>query len=126
MDFTYLIWATWANCVSKSVIKAQSTYHVFFMILAWSLQALWEGKWPKKDWKGVPYKRGSLEHTLAHENGGWLADGLFGCLWVQQGDLDHYYKTLGLENYNSVTSPCALCPCNLTTMNWRDFRPGAL
>ena len=120
VDFQYWIWGVWGQCVSSA--PGMLTYNTFFKILVWSLKALRAGKWPTHDWNGRRYLRGSEEYRLATTNGGWLADGYYGELWVLQGDLDFYLKVFGLENYNSAVAPCIFCPCNLTTLNWRDFR----
>eukprot|EP00969_Alexandrium_andersonii_P194990 8613828-Alexandrium_andersonii.AAC.1 len=32
-----------------------NTRRSFFKIMRWSLQALWEGHWPARDWKGKPF-----------------------------------------------------------------------
>ena len=45
-------------------------------------------------------------------------------IWAAIGDLDYWTKTLELPNSNS-NHPCALCPANITTHPWWDFRPNA-
>lgn len=40
---------------------APGTMESFFKILAWSFQAMWEGKWPSHDWRGVAYRPGTME-----------------------------------------------------------------
>lgn len=41
------------------------------------------------------------------------------------GDLDYFTKFWELEKHDSKDNPCYFCPCNLTSMNWRDFKPNA-
>ena len=43
---------------------AAGTREIFFRILSWSLRAMWEGVWPSRDWRNVPYTRESAEATL--------------------------------------------------------------
>lgn len=43
---------------------AAGTKDIFFRILSWSLLAMWEGVWPSRDWRGVPYTRESAEAKL--------------------------------------------------------------
>jgi len=49
----------------------------------------------------------------------------FGMPFVIRGDLDWFFKTLKLNNYNS-NEPCCLCTCNTTTKPWKDLRRAAV
>ena len=100
------------------------TMHTCWRVLSWSLRALYIGKWPTHDWNGVAYAVGTEAYRLAHVVV-WLADGFFGVPWSIAGDLDYFGKSLGLETHSSAQAPCCFCPANQTTLNWRDFRPGA-
>ena len=77
-------------------------------VLNWSLHWLYEGLWPRVDFRGEPWPANSAEAIIAGEP---LAGGLRCALWSIKGDLDFFAKTLKLQHYNS-NSMCDLCPAN--------------
>jgi len=117
-----LIWAGFL--LNMSTAAGQDTMAEIMAILSWSLWWLYLGRWPTHDHKGLPYSEGSVEYRLATETY-WLAAGFFGMIWGLQGDLDFFYKGYRLENHTTSANPCLLCPANLHTCPWRDFRPTA-
>ena len=118
------------NCTAHTlctspVIESGDTRTRFWKILAWSLQALYDGLWPRQDWRGVPYPRGgsSEEGNLA---GRQLAGGYFGCLWGIKADLEFYGNTMGLEGLGDA-NPCLCCRADNRddSRPWTDHREGA-
>ena len=119
LDFNFYIFGFFSAMYSKSV--GANTLGSFFKILCWSLQALWEGRWPSTDHHGRPFAPGTQGAMRANT---YLADGHFGILVAVKGDLDYYGKVLKLPFYSS-SKPCALCACNTSTVPWSDFSAGA-
>ncbi len=56
--------------------------------------------------------------------GTWLADGYYAVIWGFVGDHDYKRDCLGACNVNS-NDPCSLCPANVTSCPWFDFRHGS-
>jgi hypothetical protein len=121
-DCLYYIWSCYAQALSK--LDGRNTKYFFLRLLAWSVRWLWLGRWPTHDVNGQPYPEDSAPWKLAHETY-YLADGFCGMFFAFIADLDHQTKFWEIENYESKTNPCYYCPCNLTSMNWRDFRTTA-
>lgn len=117
IDIMFFIWMSIASLASKT--PGQHTQRSFFAQLAWSLNALWEGKWPAADHTGRRYRQGSMEAKRANTP---LADGYFGVLWCLKGDLDYFASTLELQRYSSLC-PCCFCEANSADLPWTDFRP---
>ena len=67
--------------------------------LLWSLNALFECKFPSHDVDGKP---------LHGQAGKELAGGLKFVMWSLKADLDHWAKAYGLSHYNS-NNPCEFC-----------------
>ena len=63
-----------------------ATGHHFLCILKWSFEALFEGKWPSRDYLGQPFPSAS---TSGRRAGQALAGGYFATLWAVVGDLDY-------------------------------------
>jgi hypothetical protein len=110
----FLIYAIYDKLTIKS--GDMSAFGVFIELLAWSLRALYEGKWPTMDVHGRPIRDARA--------GTPLAGGFRGVLWVVRGDLELMNQKLGLENYNSNT-PCACCRANTSNRPWTDGRATA-
>ncbi len=103
-----------------------STLNNFFKRWVWSLLWLFKGVWPLTDVNGKSYPENGPEwQKPVGKPGDTLAGGYYCCLWVITGDLDYFFKVLGLQNYNS-NCPCSLCPATSTEMPWFDWRPEAL
>ena len=77
-------------------------------IFLWSLDALFSGTWPSRDWEGAEWPRGSAEAVLANQH---LAGRHFGVPFLIKGDWDHFCKTYGLRHYAS-NEPCDHCRCS--------------
>eukprot|EP00971_Amphidinium_carterae_P121777 2411319-Amphidinium_carterae.1 len=90
-------------------------------VLAWSFEQLYRGKWPSTDWKGNPFKEGTLDHERA---GSALAGPYWGALIALTGDMEWLHQGYGLNAHNS-TSPCSFCACTSTEPPWTDIRPEA-
>ena len=80
-------------------------------MLIWSFNVLWDGDEPEYDWNDNP---------IPNAKKGPLAGGYFACVWSIIGDLEYWCKCLRLPNSTSA-QPCALCPCNKTTIPWYHF-----
>ena len=85
-----------------------STMAKLWKVVAWSLEALFEGRWPALDPEGAPWPPGSGERALA---GTPLANGLFGVPFLLKGDWEHFSKNFKLPRPNA-NNPCWLCRCN--------------
>lgn len=100
-----------------------NTWNQFFLILYWSLQALYYGKWPAADHLGRIFPPSSWRGKMA---GKGLAGGFTGFLFSLIGDLDYFYKTLQLPHFSWAKGPCALCRCTLVGLNtWTNMRRDA-
>jgi len=80
-----------------------------WQVMMWSLNALFEGRWPNTDHLGRPYDPQSSEGQLA---GQYLAParstGYSATVWSVKGDWDYFSKTLGLKSY-SANAYCDFC-----------------
>ena len=111
------IWAAWHKSFNKH------TNEDFFAMLLWSLECLFSGRWPDRDWRGYTVEASSPEGRRA---GSWLADGWRAILVASCGDLDYMSQFQGLPRWNS-NSPCCLCQCQKRGANsWHDFSEDAL
>ena len=112
MIHNFMIWMVHQTLLSA--VAGHHTMNTFWKKFSWSCKALAEGLSPMYDWTGKLISRRRVS----------LMGGYCMYIWACIGDLDYWTKTLELPNSNSNT-PCALCPCNSTTMPWWDFRPTA-
>ena len=64
-----------ATCIKKSDLVPGSM-DAIFRIVAWSFNALLDGRWPEVDWRGIPITSSPM---------GDLAGGLKGCLCQVRG-----------------------------------------
>ena len=94
----------------------------WWSVVAWSLQALHDGRWPEKDFRGNEFAPDSLE---AKYRGRDLAAGWRGRVLCLSADLEFVASGLGLQNPNSL-EPCSKCKANSSTIPWTDGRAGAL
>ena len=111
-----LISALWKSRLTKQGEKD------WWAVLAWSLQALHDGRWPDKDFRGNDFAPDSLEAKFRGEDlaAGWRARVL--CL---SADLEFVSSGYGLQNSNSL-QPCSKCRGNSSTIPWTDGSQGAL
>ena len=110
------IWAAWHKSFNKHTNEA------FFAMLLWSLECLFSGRWPDRDWRGYTFETSSPEGRRA---GQWLADGWRGILVASCGDLDYMSQFQGLPRWNS-NSPCCLCQCQKRgAHSWHNFSSDA-
>jgi hypothetical protein len=84
-----------------------TTMATLWRMVAWSLQALFDGRWPALDHEGQAWPAGSAELAVA---GTPLAAGKFAVPFLLKGDWDHFSKTFHLPRPNS-NKPCWLCRC---------------
>ena len=104
------------------------TKAAYWDIIAWSLLALWEGKFPKKDYQGNDWKYGNPGEPLVPDLH------LFGTIWTVKGDMEWLANVLGLEHTSSHTM-CPWCMANdldgqdeelaMSSIPWNDIGPRA-
>ena len=120
INVNYYIWSVYHAIVSKA--DGRDTMDEFFKVLKWSLEAMYEGKWPTHNHKGCLIHPRSQHGKRAGQD---LADGYFGIMFGSLGDLDYFAADLGLPRH-SANSPCPLC--RATThgpTHWQDCRVDA-
>ena len=116
----FLIFAFWTILSSKD--PGFDTYDEYWRATCWSLEAMYEGKWPFKDHKGKKYDKFSY---LGRKAGTYLAGGYFCALWAKLGDLDYYATMVKLRHY-AANIPCSWCRAGESdAIPWNDFRPTA-
>ena len=91
---------------NKAVPRAgddSNTMHDAWEIIAWSFEAMFEGRFPDKDHKGRAYTAidDPAEFALKNTN---LAGNMFFVLWSIKGDLGYFAKGLGLKHYGGTIS----------------------
>ena len=121
LNTVFFIWAVFGNLCLHN--QGNVTINVCLKILKWSFLALYNGRWPYKDYNDVPYNENSPEGLKA---GHFLADGFCGRLFAIMGDLDYFSKDLGLPQHNKAENPCLRCYCSNTGLvPWSDWRQSA-
>eukprot|EP00959_Pyramimonas_sp_CCMP1952_P309646 6480016-Pyramimonas_sp.AAC.1 len=108
-----LMYAMFEGSKVKSQPGIEASMDTVWKNLCWTLRALFDGVFPAHDWTGSPCDHRSAEGVLAGTPLCSLDEPYFGVLWSVKGDLDWYFKGLGLKSYNSV-APCEFCPCDRT------------
>lgn len=58
------VWGVFEKFCVKSTASSMGTMETFYQVLHWSLLAMWNGQWPREDWRGIPYPPGSAEACL--------------------------------------------------------------
>ena len=106
------------SCLCKGSY-GRDTLSEILRVLAWSLNAMYLGVWPSKDWNGKPYTSG----YFFDKAGSFLAGGHYCIWWASQVDLDYMQKGWNGAKYNTNAEPCNACSCNSTTKPWADCRP---
>ena len=110
----------WSCNPAQFVGGVGGTLDCFWRILAWSFTILATGRWPRADWRGIHYAKGTQEHSKAGEP---IAGGYHCILFSITGDLDYCNKFLGMQHWGSATRPCSLCRCTKHgEKSYRDFR----
>ena len=106
-----------ATCIKKSDV-VPGTIDAIFRIVAWSFNALLDGRWPTADWQGLP-----LLPTRPCD----LAGGLTGCLCQIRGDWEFYCACFGFPKWNMAHNMCWLCAASangpLSFSNFSDDAP---
>lgn len=87
------------SIVSRAEGYDDETDEEIWKALIWSLNAMYEGRWPTHDWKGVKYDAESPEGQRANT---FLAGGYRVVIWLLKGDIDYYAKSLWLKHYSSL------------------------
>lgn len=95
----HLVWMIFENCKAKGTQAWNK--------MAWSFQALFEGKHPTHDPYGKKYEKTINEGQFGGTD---LAEGFFAVIWGIKGDLDWYAKALKLNAYQAV-NPCPYDNC---------------
>ena len=90
---------TFGLFTSSEIKDNRQTMAKIWAVLMWSLEAAFEGKFPRHDVDGK---------ALHGQAGKELAGGLKFVLWSLKADLDHWAKAHGLTHYNS-NDPCEFC-----------------
>lgn len=99
----------------------EETWSAIWMWLQWSFQACFEGLHPMQDPFGNDFPKGSV---FAKLKGTPLNDrGFKVCVWILQGDHEHFSNTLGLPHW-STAAPC--WDCNTETrhqaLTWKKLK----
>ena len=117
MDVTKIWWLQ--ICLSQVSLRTMTQ---LMKLIKWSLEALFEGVWPRRAPSGQEWPLGP-DRLKA---GTPLAEGFYGVLWSVQGDLDWYAKTLGMAHWRHH-KPCWLCHCvnEETELKWNNLEPDA-
>lgn len=116
-------WGCFEKFTTATVGNTLGTLDVFWQVLQWSFLALFEGKWPSADWRGVKYNRTSPEGRKAGQP---LAGKYRACLLQICGDLDYLTKWLQVPNSTNHSRPCCQCKCTFSgTQTWLDCREGS-
>jgi len=114
-----LLWI-WAANPAQFKEGVEGTVHCFMEVLQWSIDVLFSGIWPSKDYRGIPYHPDSPE---AKKSGSFLAGGHYCVLISLIGDLDYCNKFLGLPHWASASQPCSRCRCKKQgPYTWKDSR----
>ena len=99
-----------------------NTMREFFLRLAWSLEALYEGEHPHRDWRGRRWPAGSEgDKKKGQPLCGPGAAKFFCLVMVMRGDLEWKFKTSSLRNYNENEQPCNSCRANASNRSWKVF-----
>ena len=123
-EIKYLLFSVFEQCKVTSDDVEGDTLKETWKILKWSLDALFDGKFPDKDWKGDPWPQNSAEAAIAGDD---LAEGMFACIYVLKGDMEHFSKNYGVADYRS-NKPCPFCPADRyddVSKQFTNFRPDA-
>ena len=93
---SYLIWFCFTHMVKQAGLA--TTWGHFWSKLCQSLQILWSGIWPEKDFHG-------RDHPKANQP---LAGGFCAIVYINKGDLEWMSKHFHLAHPSSGR-PCSLC-----------------
>ncbi|CAJ1368989.1 unnamed protein product [Effrenium voratum] len=119
-DCQIYIYGLFEKFIQSEAPGIPGTMSVLWQILQWSFQCIWDGTFPARDWRGIPFPRESPEWKKAGQR---LAGKYFGCLVQLCGDLDYYAKWLGVPHYGSHSAPCSQCRCTYRgALSWLDCR----
>ena len=93
----------------KSIITPEM-WTAIWDVLAWSFEALAQGKMPGQDMRGLPLQeKGELPR---------------GMVFAITGDLEFFYQEFKFPRPNTA-KPCPWCKCNQSNIPWNDFRSTA-
>ena len=122
-ECTIYIWGVFEKFVVQDEGDVLGTMSTFFSVLRWSFQALLDGVWPARDWRGIKFPKSSKDGRKAGQP---LAGGYRACLLQLCGDLDYFQKWFGIPQSTNHLNPC--CQCKATfrgNTSWLDNRPGS-
>ena len=98
--------------------SVHNTRNEFMRVLAWSLKAMWLGRFPTNDHTGRAY---TPDDGFFYDMAGLeLAEGFFAVLWGIRGDLE-FFAEMDMQNFNS-NDPCICCNANVSTRPFTDHR----
>ena len=122
---TSLLLAMWPkSCTVKGARDfVGGTWHHILLWLAWSFNALFDGRHPTKDPFGMQFPENSLMESLAGKP--LCASGHRCVLWAIEGDQDFFANTLKLPHWKNPM-PCWGCDCDTrdAEKTWLSFKPG--
>ena len=119
-DIIFYIWGIFEKFAIPSSTTTVGTMETLWRVLRWSFECMYEGVWPKKDWRGLPYEKESKEGKRA---GKALARGYRAVLLQLYGDLDYFSKWLNVPVSTNRTKPCAQCCASFHgAHSWLDNR----
>ena len=123
-DIMLYIWGCFEKFCIQTTDNTLGTMDSFYRILAWSFQALYQGIWPKTDWRGFTFPDGSINAKRAGKS---LAGGYSGVLLFLCGDLDYFQKWLQCPASTNHSKPCVQCKATFYgPSTWQDNRPVAV
>ena len=108
-------------CVNKSSDDSLDTMKSVWRILAWSFNALQEGKHPKHNYDGTQFDKSDWRHAV---KGTPLLDNHGATLFVISGDLEYYQNELKLPGHSS-NQCCKDCAANKSDVPHNDYRATA-
>ena len=119
-DIVFYIWGIFSKFVAPASANTLGSMETLWRVLRWSFQSMFEGKWPTRDWRGLPYDKASKE---GQRGGTPLARGFRAVLLQLCGDLDYLSTWLNVPASTNRSKPCAQCRATFHGINtWLDNR----
>ena len=111
LKIKFLMCAMFENNKISGVPGLEDSTITIWRNSCWSLRALYEGRFPENDWKHQQWDQYSSEASVAGYHLCSEEKEFLGVVWSIKGDLDWFFKGLGLKSYND-TGPCEYCHCD--------------
>jgi hypothetical protein len=114
-----------ASWVSSSQVKGEGgTWDVFLRVIVWSLNALFSGVHPDRNYDGSSWGADTPEHRLAGSP--LVPGGFWGVVHGICGDLAWLQERVRLHNCApNARNPCPFCLCDRVDLPFKDLRRGA-